>query len=108
MKITVITKPNSDHMLAVCALMAESKLKETQRVVVGGDNTDVKLVLTFEGNDDHYRLFYNSSYVEVPFNNTDSNFYSLACLGGKLCRNLGDFKIHLKQNTGTKIIIKKL
>lgn len=117
MKITVVVKPDSDQLLAVSALMAESKLKETQRVVVGGGNTDIQLVLTFEGNDDHYRLFYNSSYVEIEerkgaapgdYINPYSTFYSLACLNGCRARHLKDFKEYLKNCNKTKIVIKKL
>lgn len=111
MKITFVAKPNSIKFRALYALVSECQLRETNRTVIGTNEDNLVLVVTFEGQPDHYKLFNNEHYVWFP-TGTDlispQVFYSLDCMDG-FTGYIDGFKKHKEQlKKQNEIIIKKL
>lgn len=96
MKITIQTVPGSTQHRVIEQLMQKAKLTETDRTVVGGHMSEVMIVLTYSGNDDHFRLFKDSIYIEIPSTKKQeegySYFYSLKVLEGYWTNDVKKFK----------------
>lgn len=99
-KITEAFPLNSEAFKAATALLKLAQLKETQRVITGNTEMGITVVVTYEGGDDHYRLFCKSKFVELnsSFATLDGEkkmYLSLECLQGFQCKNFSEFKKHL-------------
>jgi hypothetical protein len=93
---SIEVRPNSEHHRIVNAIMRRVQLKETSRTVVGGHMSDVGIVITFQGGDDHLRLF-KDEYIEVHIKNSCNNtstFYSIDALEGFM-GTTEQFKAHV-------------
>lgn len=105
MKITIQTVPGSTQHRVIEQLMQKAKLAETDRTVVGGHMSEVMIVLTYSGNDDHFKLFKDSIYIEIPPNQRETKensiFYSLKILEGFYTNDVKKFKeYHDKKDKG--------
>ena len=114
MKISVIVIPDSIHHQIIIEMMEKTKGTEFNRTVVGGDSSEVHLVLSYEINrydwefwnrpDSSFCIQYKlpkESRGGIYGNDEDINegmsyFYSLNCLSGYMCKTIKDFKKYLK------------